>query len=84
MFYLQENCIHVQIPCVKHKSLIQFKKYNLLCRGKNLFLFDIIFILQYHSLLCNNIIPTQSQFSLPKKLISNTTKYFFFVHLYCF
>ncbi len=50
---------------------------------KKYFLFDIIFILQHHSLLCNNIIPTQSQFSLPKQLISNTTKYFFYVHLYC-
>jgi hypothetical protein len=84
MFYLQENCIHVQIPCMLHKSFMKIKKYNFLHEGKNLFLFDIIFILQYHSLLCNNIIPTQSHFSLPKQLFSKTTKYFFFVHLYCF
>jgi hypothetical protein len=66
------------------QKLDDFFLNNFLHKGKNLFLFDIIFILQYHSLLCNNIIPTQSQFSLLKQLISNTTEYFFFVHLYCF
>ena len=65
MFYLQENCIYVPILCVWHQSYMKFKIYNFLWKRKNLFLFHIIFIFQHYSLLCDNIIPIQSQFSLP-------------------
>ncbi len=51
---------------------------------KKSFLFYIIFIIKYYYLLCNNIIPTQSQFSPPKQLISNTMKYFCFCSLVLF
>jgi hypothetical protein len=71
------------IKCNLNKSNIAVE--NIWCfLKKNPFFFLIIFFLHSHYFFSNNIIPTQSKFSLSTQLISNTTKHCFIINLYYF